>query len=150
LGILGIENRKPKIVNFSLSKPATTTKNYYFLKLKIIIIKILASARTQQRVRADGFLPRLRTIKPVRGVNADARRHPNDVRGRPDGNFHPKLSVMTSLSTPSLVRPCISFFEIFFPSAFLFLCMWSTLVGWLQHMPALPRLLRKTSNTHNF
>ena len=32
----------------------------------------------------------------------------------------------------------------------IFLHMWSTLVGWLQHMPALPRLLLKFSNTHNF
>jgi hypothetical protein len=28
--------------------------------------------------------------------------------------------------------------------------MWWTLAGWLQHMPALPRLLLKTSNIHNF
>jgi hypothetical protein len=28
--------------------------------------------------------------------------------------------------------------------------MWSTLADWLQHMPALPKLLLKTSNTHNF
>jgi hypothetical protein len=28
--------------------------------------------------------------------------------------------------------------------------MWSTLAGWLQHMPALPRLLLKTSNIYNF
>jgi hypothetical protein len=36
------------------------------------------------------------------------------------------------------------------PLAFFFLHMWSTLPHWLQHMPALPRLLLKTSNTHNF
>jgi hypothetical protein len=30
------------------------------------------------------------------------------------------------------------------------LCKWSTLAGWLQHMPALPKLLLETSNTHNF
>jgi hypothetical protein len=39
---------------------------------------------------ADGFLSHLRTVKPVRGVNVDSG-------GRPDGNFHPKTSVMTSL-----------------------------------------------------
>jgi hypothetical protein len=27
---------------------------------------------------------------------------------------------------------------------------WSTLSDWFQHMPALPRLLFKTSNIHNF
>jgi hypothetical protein len=31
-----------------------------------------------------------------------------------------------------------------------FLHMWLTLPHWLQHMPALPRLLLKTSNIHNF
>jgi hypothetical protein len=34
--------------------------------------------------------------------------------------------------------------------ALLFGHMWSTLFHWLQHMPALPKLLLKTSNTHNF
>jgi hypothetical protein len=33
---------------------------------------------------------------------------------------------------------------------FLLPSLWSTLVGWLQHMPTLPRLLLKTSNTYNF
>jgi hypothetical protein len=33
---------------------------------------------------------------------------------------------------------------------FILPSLWSTLVGWLQHMPALPRLLLKTSNTHTF
>jgi hypothetical protein len=28
--------------------------------------------------------------------------------------------------------------------------MWSTLSHWFQHMPAMPRLLLKFSNTHNF
>jgi hypothetical protein len=28
--------------------------------------------------------------------------------------------------------------------------MWLTLAGWLQYMPTLPKLLLKTSNTHNF
>jgi hypothetical protein len=36
----------------------------------------------------------------------------------------------------------------FLPS--IFLHMWSTLVGWLHHMHALPKLLLKFSNTHNF
>jgi hypothetical protein len=31
-----------------------------------------------------------------------------------------------------------------------FLCMWSILASWLQHMPTLPRLLLKTSNIHIF
>jgi hypothetical protein len=46
-------------------------------------------------VRADGFLPHSRTVKPVHGVNVDAG-------GRPDGNFHPKTSVMTSMTTAML------------------------------------------------
>jgi hypothetical protein len=33
---------------------------------------------------------------------------------------------------------------------FLLPSLWSTLVGWLQHMPTPPKLLLKTSNTHNF
>jgi hypothetical protein len=31
-----------------------------------------------------------------------------------------------------------------------YLCKWSTLAGWLQHMPALTRPCPKTSNIHNF
>jgi hypothetical protein len=41
-------------------------------------------------VRADRFLLRPRTVKPIRGVNADAGE-------RPDSNFHPKTSIITSL-----------------------------------------------------
>jgi hypothetical protein len=36
------------------------------------------------------------------------------------------------------------------PPAHIFLRMWSTLAGWLQHMPTLPRLLLKFSKIHNF
>jgi hypothetical protein len=53
------------------------------------------SARMHPNVRADGFLPHSRTVKPVHGVNVDAG-------GRPDGNFHPKTSVMTSMTTAML------------------------------------------------
>jgi hypothetical protein len=42
------------------------------------------------------------------------------------------------------------FVEIFFLPALHFLLKWSTLSHWLQHMPALPRLLLETSNIHNF
>jgi hypothetical protein len=45
---------------------------------------------------------------------------------------------------------CPFFLNFFFSSALHFLRKWSTLVGWLQHMPALPRVHLKTSNTHNF
>jgi hypothetical protein len=55
------------------------------------------SARMHYRIRADAifiartrFLPRLR-VKPRTRINADAG-------GRPDGHFHPKTSVMTSLA----------------------------------------------------
>jgi hypothetical protein len=36
------------------------------------------------------------------------------------------------------------------PPAPTILHMWSILLHWLQHMPALPKFLLKTSNTHNF
>jgi hypothetical protein len=42
---------------------------------------------------------------------------------------------------------CAPFFFASLPHFFL---MGSTPPHWLQHMPALPRLLLKTSNTHNF
>jgi hypothetical protein len=37
-----------------------------------------------------------------------------------------------------------------FLPALHFLGKWSTLSHWLQHMPALPKLLLETSNIHNF
>jgi hypothetical protein len=52
LGILGIENQKPKIVNFSLSKPATTTKKK-FQKIKIKINYHFFRVRADAHVRAD-------------------------------------------------------------------------------------------------
>jgi hypothetical protein len=39
---------------------------------------------------------------------------------------------------------------LFLPPSPIFFLMWSTPPHWLQHMPALPRLLLKTSITHNF
>jgi hypothetical protein len=42
---------------------------------------------------------------------------------------------------------CHLFFQTPAP---LFGHMWSTLSHWLQYMPTLPRLLPKSSNTHNF
>jgi hypothetical protein len=44
--------------------------------------------------------------------------------------------------------PFLIFFK--FLPALYFLHKWSTLSHWLQHMPALPRLLLETSNIHNF
>jgi hypothetical protein len=38
---------------------------------------------------------------------------------------------------------------IFFPPTSIFFLMWST-PHWLKHMSALPKLLLKTSDTHNF
>jgi hypothetical protein len=43
-----------------------------------------------------------------------------------------------------------AFTNFLIPVAHLFGLLWSTLVGWFQHMLALPRLLLKYSNTHNF
>jgi hypothetical protein len=51
-------------------------------------------------------------------------------------------------STPD--QTLCPFFWIFFPPALQILRMWSTLAGWLQHMPALAKPCPKTSNTHNF
>jgi hypothetical protein len=42
------------------------------------------------------------------------------------------------------------FSRFLIPFAHLFGLMWSTIADWLQHMPALPILLLKTSNIHNF
>jgi hypothetical protein len=42
------------------------------------------------------------------------------------------------------------FVEFFFLPALHFLRKWSTLSHWLQHMPALPKLLLETLNIHNF
>jgi hypothetical protein len=53
-------------------------------------------------------------------------------------------------SMPAPVGAVPIFLEIFFLPALHFLCKWSTLAGWLQHMPALLRLLLEVSNTHNF
>jgi hypothetical protein len=43
-----------------------------------------------------------------------------------------------------------SFILNFFSPALHFLRKWSTLAGWLQHMPALARPCPKTLDTHNF
>jgi hypothetical protein len=45
---------------------------------------------------------------------------------------------------------CIPPAPFLLPLAPKILHMWSSLPHWLQHMPALPRLLLKTSNIHNF
>jgi hypothetical protein len=45
---------------------------------------------------------------------------------------------------------CIPPIPSFLPPTPKFLHMWSTLPHWLEHMPALPKLLQKTSNIHNF
>jgi hypothetical protein len=142
LGILGIENRKPKIVNckfFSLflsrqQVPKKIKFNFLFNFFKFFRVRVdsrgrggreregremrpcgrpcprgrwaaSAPARPHPCVCTDAlpiftartwFLPRPR-VKPRPRVNADAGGRPDDVRGRPDGHFHPKTSVMTSL-----------------------------------------------------
>jgi hypothetical protein len=45
---------------------------------------------------------------------------------------------------------CLFFLQFFFSPALHFLRKWSTLAGWLQHMPAVPKVHLKTSNIHNF
>jgi hypothetical protein len=66
--------------------------------------RIVASARMLLRVRADAVFTESADGKNpsadknrVRGVYADAGGRPDDVRERPDGNFPPKSSFMTSL-----------------------------------------------------
>jgi hypothetical protein len=70
---------------FSLSKPATTTKKINFILFYFIFF----------RVRADA-LPRPRTVK-TRPRGKRGRALTSERKGRPDGNFLPKSSFMTSL-----------------------------------------------------
>jgi hypothetical protein len=75
--------------------------------------------------------------------------------GRPlvVGRFQPSDQWSATNNRPSLLRGCSKRppCKIFLlPPTHLFLHMWSTLAGWLQHMPSLPRLFLKFSNIHNF
>jgi hypothetical protein len=56
-----------------------------------------ASTRTHDRVRTDAIFTARTRFLPRPRVTADAGGRLDDVRGRPDGHFHPKTSVMTSL-----------------------------------------------------
>jgi hypothetical protein len=62
------------------------------------------------------------------------------------GWWRPTIAAFPYTGAPFLPG-CFSFFFSFFPH---FWALWSTPPHWLQHMPALPRLLLKTSNIHNF
>jgi hypothetical protein len=66
-----------------------------------------------------------------------------------EGRFHPpKCRGKVQRIGEETLKVLFSRFLI--PIAHLFGLIKSTLVGWLQHMPALPILLLKTSNVHNF
>jgi hypothetical protein len=82
------------------------------------------------------------------------RRQSGDQRSPPDGR-RPRAGRQPAVARRPRVDTCACgavpiFLGIFFLPALHFLCKWSTLAGWLQHMPALPRLLLETSNTHDF
>jgi hypothetical protein len=71
--------------------------------------------------------------------------------GQPLVASQPRLP--TSCRPPALRScpippPFCKFFLL--PHIHLFLHMWLNSVGWLQHMPALLRLLLEFSSTHNF
>jgi hypothetical protein len=71
---------------------------------------------------------------------------PNSMR---NGRFHPskcrsKVQKMGEETLKGL------FSNLFILVAHFYGLIWSTLAGWLQYMFALPRLLLKISNTHNF
>jgi hypothetical protein len=66
-----------------------------------------------------------------------------------EGRFHPpKYRGKVQKIGEETLKGLFSRFLI--PTTHLFGLMYSTLAGWLQHMPALPILLLKTSNVHNF
>jgi hypothetical protein len=64
------------------------------------------------------------------------------VQGYPTTSGRPPAKHMCPKLAP------LKFFLL--PHAHKFLHMWSILIGWLQHMLALLRLLLKFSNIHNF
>jgi hypothetical protein len=66
-----------------------------------------------------------------------------------NGRFHPpKYRGKVQKTREETFKGLSSNFLI--PTTHLFGLMWSTLAGWLYHLPALPILLLKFSNTHNF
>jgi hypothetical protein len=93
------------------------------------------------RCRATGLRPL------VAGSPATRGRRPKVGGPGPAGD---QRSYAGRGSTPAPVGAVPIFLEMFFLLALHFLCKWSTLAGWLQHMPTLPRLLLETSNIHDF
>jgi hypothetical protein len=64
----------------------------------------------------------------------NGRFHPSKYRGKVQKTREETLKGLSS--------------NLLIPTTYLFGLMWSTLAGW--HLPALPILLLKFSNTHNF
>jgi hypothetical protein len=109
LGILGIENRKPKIVSLFPSQqqlPKNTNLiqilKYFFL-FKNFFLKYFFRIRANSRGEGEGGGEGGGEGREGEG-GASARmdfyrirRINTDAGGRPEGNFHPKTSVMTSL-----------------------------------------------------
>jgi hypothetical protein len=66
-----------------------------------------------------------------------------------NGRFHPsKCRGKVQMTIEETLK--VLFSNLFILAAYLFGLMWSILVGWLQHLPALPKLILKLLNTHNF
>jgi hypothetical protein len=78
--------------------------------------------------------------------NVKKIKSPSSMR---NGRFHPSKCRAKVQKTGERTLKGLSS-NLLIPIAHLFEVMWSTLAGWLQHLPALPRLLFKFSITHNF
>jgi hypothetical protein len=66
-----------------------------------------------------------------------------------NGRYHPTKCRGKVQKTEEEIRKGL-FSYLLILATHLFGLIWSTLAGWLHHMPALPKLLLKFSNTHNF
>jgi hypothetical protein len=80
---------------FSLFKPATTTKKNLFIYF-ILFSSVRIRANAPQRPRTLKTRPR---GKCGRERKSGRRPRTSGREGRPNGNFHPKTSVMTTLQS---------------------------------------------------
>jgi hypothetical protein len=100
--------------------------NYYFL----------SSHKKIQKNGGSGNLASRTRLRPAGRLVTIGRR----------GSRWPAVTDHVCMGFPLLHHPT----SFFLPLTSKILHMWSTLPHWLQHMPALPKFLQKTSNIHNF